>query len=220
MVGTTRFELATSPTPRVRSTRLSHVPTIGLRVTKAGDGGVSYSLKCTRPDPFYARHARLLMARRNILLRQRTAFAEEKLVHLLHQKFLRLARPWLLVADSAERHHRVSPGAHIQRSRRHPLQELAGPAVDHRRHVQRQHSTARARKRARTRHLQFVQRPPQLGNAADAPQQQPAQSVGRARRRGRRLVAEVQDLLRQRKDRPVTADTIGSCCPFSSSYLL
>ncbi len=28
MVGTTRFELATSPTPRVRSTRLSHVPTI------------------------------------------------------------------------------------------------------------------------------------------------------------------------------------------------
>src|ERR1700744_1713751 len=32
MVGTTRFELATSPTPRVRSTRLSHVPTIDLRV--------------------------------------------------------------------------------------------------------------------------------------------------------------------------------------------
>src|SRR5580698_10641760 len=32
MVGTTRFELATSPTPRVRSTRLSHVPTIGLHV--------------------------------------------------------------------------------------------------------------------------------------------------------------------------------------------
>src|SRR5438067_5648268 len=95
MVGTTRFELATSPTPRVRSTRLSHVPTIGLRVTKAGDGGVSYRLKCTRPGPFYARHARLLMARRNILLRQRTAFAEEKLVHLLYQKFLRLARPWL-----------------------------------------------------------------------------------------------------------------------------
>ena len=28
MVGTTRFELATSPTPRVRSTRLSHVPTM------------------------------------------------------------------------------------------------------------------------------------------------------------------------------------------------
>ena len=27
LVGTTRFELATSPTPRVRSTRLSHVPT-------------------------------------------------------------------------------------------------------------------------------------------------------------------------------------------------
>jgi hypothetical protein len=30
MVGTTRFELATSPTPRVRSTRLSHVPTFYL----------------------------------------------------------------------------------------------------------------------------------------------------------------------------------------------
>ena len=31
MVGTTRFELATSPTPRVRSTRLSHVPTCFAR---------------------------------------------------------------------------------------------------------------------------------------------------------------------------------------------
>jgi hypothetical protein len=36
MVGTTRFELATSPTPRVRSTRLSHVPTIGLHVSPGG----------------------------------------------------------------------------------------------------------------------------------------------------------------------------------------
>jgi integrase len=36
MVGTTRFELATSPTPRVRSTRLSHVPTIGLHVSPSG----------------------------------------------------------------------------------------------------------------------------------------------------------------------------------------
>src|SRR5580698_2368910 len=48
MVGTTRFELATSPTPRVRSTRLSHVPTIDLHVIQAGDGGVSCRLKCTR----------------------------------------------------------------------------------------------------------------------------------------------------------------------------
>src|ERR1700730_7531777 len=40
MVGTTRFELATSPTPRVRSTRLSHVPTIALHVIQADNGGV------------------------------------------------------------------------------------------------------------------------------------------------------------------------------------
>src|SRR6266478_6528686 len=54
MVGTTRFELATSPTPRVRSTRLSHVPTIGLRVTQAGDGGVYCSSQCTRLARFDA----------------------------------------------------------------------------------------------------------------------------------------------------------------------
>ena len=36
MVGTTRFELATSPTPRVRSTRLSHVPTCVARVVPGG----------------------------------------------------------------------------------------------------------------------------------------------------------------------------------------
>ena len=35
MVGTTRFELATSPTPRVRSTRLSHVPTCLRQATRA-----------------------------------------------------------------------------------------------------------------------------------------------------------------------------------------
>ena len=34
MVGTTRFELATSPTPRVRSTRLSHVPTSAARAAR------------------------------------------------------------------------------------------------------------------------------------------------------------------------------------------
>ena len=38
MVGTTRFELATSPTPRVRSTRLSHVPTIVAHRPGMGDG--------------------------------------------------------------------------------------------------------------------------------------------------------------------------------------
>src|SRR5580700_8959255 len=37
MVGTTRFELATSPTPRVRSTRLSHVPTC-LEVVRSSCG--------------------------------------------------------------------------------------------------------------------------------------------------------------------------------------
>jgi hypothetical protein len=38
MVGTTRFELATSPTPRVRSTRLSHVPTCVARIVPEDDG--------------------------------------------------------------------------------------------------------------------------------------------------------------------------------------
>src|ERR1700722_6532202 len=49
MVGTTRFELATSPTPRVRSTRLSHVPTLTCTPAQAGDGGVYCRFKCTRP---------------------------------------------------------------------------------------------------------------------------------------------------------------------------
>ncbi len=92
MVGTTRFELATSPTPRVRSTRLSHVPTIGLRVTQAGNGGVYCSSKCTRPTRFQAQS---LVAGRNILLRQRSTFTKEKLVHLLDQKLLRLPSPRL-----------------------------------------------------------------------------------------------------------------------------
>src|ERR1700730_10717905 len=52
MVGTTRFELATSPTPRVRSTRLSHVPTIGLRVIPGGRRRGNCSSKCTRPARF------------------------------------------------------------------------------------------------------------------------------------------------------------------------
>lgn len=45
LVGTTRFELATSPTPRVRSTRLSHVPTevTGGAASKGGAGSISYA---------------------------------------------------------------------------------------------------------------------------------------------------------------------------------
>src|SRR5580693_5757852 len=92
MVGTTRFELATSPTPRVRSTRLSHVPTIVCASSQAGDGGVYCSPKCTRLARFSALS---LMARSNIFLRQRTTLAEEKLIHLLHQKLLCLPRPRL-----------------------------------------------------------------------------------------------------------------------------
>src|ERR1700748_1556233 len=45
MVGTTRFELATSPTPRVRSTRLSHVPTVFRHAAREGDGGVMLHLQ-------------------------------------------------------------------------------------------------------------------------------------------------------------------------------
>src|SRR6185437_10233677 len=48
MVGTTRFELATSPTPRVRSTRLSHVPTMVAHRPGRGDGWGFYMFKCTR----------------------------------------------------------------------------------------------------------------------------------------------------------------------------
>src|ERR1700693_5847977 len=93
MVGTTRFELATSPTPRVRSTRLSHVPTIDLRVAQAGDGGVYCSSQCTRRGPLGGPHS--LVSWSNILFRQRSTFTKEKLVHLLHQKLLRLPRPRL-----------------------------------------------------------------------------------------------------------------------------
>src|ERR1700761_2057782 len=92
MVGTTRFELATSPTPRVRSTRLSHVPTCCLHVSPSGrPAGYPCRFKCTRT----ARSAAQSRGRCDILLRQRAAFAKEKLVHLLHQKLLRLTRPWL-----------------------------------------------------------------------------------------------------------------------------
>src|ERR1035441_5865555 len=47
MVGTTRFDLATSPTPRVRSTRLSHVPTHVSRAAQVGRLRGCYSNKCT-----------------------------------------------------------------------------------------------------------------------------------------------------------------------------
>src|ERR1017187_5461031 len=46
MVGTTRFELATSPTPRVRSTRLSHVPTHVSHAARVGRLRESRSIKC------------------------------------------------------------------------------------------------------------------------------------------------------------------------------
>ena len=64
LVGTTRFELATSPTPRVRSTRLSHVPTVlrapsslkyqfQIWVSVQQEGGrVCYISKCTRDTSF------------------------------------------------------------------------------------------------------------------------------------------------------------------------
>ena len=108
MVGTTRFELATSPTPRVRSTRLSHVPTCVARVAREGHGRVCYEFKCTRASVWIARrlgiqmslpvaNSSALMRGCDVLLGQRAAFAfaEEKAVHLLDQKLLRLARPGL-----------------------------------------------------------------------------------------------------------------------------
>ncbi len=66
---------------------------------------------------------------------------------------------------------------------------------------------------AGNRHLQFVQRPPELGNAADHAQLQPASHQGGARRRRRQHV-QVQDLQRQCQDRQVIrqpTDTIGIC---------
>jgi hypothetical protein len=96
MVGTTRFELATSPTPRVRSTRLSHVPTFVARIVQANDGRVCCSFKCTRTATV-STPADSLVGRRHELFWQRAAFAlaEEEAVHLLHQKILRLSGPWL-----------------------------------------------------------------------------------------------------------------------------
>ena len=50
LVGTTRFELATSPTPRVRSTRLSHVPTCCVSASqKARAGWVQCTPACRCP---------------------------------------------------------------------------------------------------------------------------------------------------------------------------
>src|ERR1700733_11293573 len=94
MVGTTRFELATSPTPRVRSTRLSHVPTV-LHPSAQGGRQRGYLASLSVHDPRPACRSSALVSRSHILLRQRSAFAEEELVHLLHQKILRLARPRL-----------------------------------------------------------------------------------------------------------------------------
>ncbi len=63
MVGTTRFELATSPTPRVRSTRLSHVPTLCALTRRSAAGlflsvheplylvGGTYSFGSAPPSP-------------------------------------------------------------------------------------------------------------------------------------------------------------------------
>ena len=59
-----------------------------------------------------------------------------------------------------------------------------------------------------SRHLQLLQRPSEFRNASDAAQQQPALAKGRARRRPGRHAA-LQDLQRQRPDRPITPATIG-----------
>src|SRR5665213_3426812 len=110
MVGTTRFELATSPTPRVRSTRLSHVPTIGCTSAQAGDGGVCCRAKCTRTE---RTSRRPLLGRSDKFLGQRTALAEEEFVHLLDQKLLRLACPGLqtvLIQQHLLALHPLAPG--------------------------------------------------------------------------------------------------------------
>jgi hypothetical protein len=97
MVGTTRFELATSPTPRVRSTRLSHVPTV-LHPSAQGGRQRGYAASISVHERRPARSPITiprLVSRSNILLRQRSALAEKELIHLFHQKILRLARPRL-----------------------------------------------------------------------------------------------------------------------------
>jgi hypothetical protein len=90
MVGTTRFELATSPTPRVRSTRLSHVPTIVG--TSAQGATAGYVAVLSVHDPVSDNQLR---CRRHKLLWQRTTFSKKELVHLFNQKLLRFARPRL-----------------------------------------------------------------------------------------------------------------------------
>jgi hypothetical protein len=84
-----------------------------------------------------------------------------------------------------------------------------GIQPDHRRrHLQRERRALRARERPRQRLLQFLQRPPQLGDAAHPPQLRPAVPPGRPRR-WRQRPAPLQNLQRQRQDRPLMTDTIG-----------
>src|SRR6266851_2059318 len=92
MVGTTRFELATSPTPRVRSTRLSHVPTVFARQPRrvtAGYVAVLSVHELCGPNPL------CLVGGGYVFLGQGAAFAEEEVVHLLHEELLGFAGPGL-----------------------------------------------------------------------------------------------------------------------------
>src|SRR5260370_5202000 len=102
MVGTTRFELATSPSPRVRSTRLSHVPTVlhpsaqgGQRRGYPACPSVHEASPLRRPRTHAVPSPKSLLRGGYILLRQRSALPIEELVHLLHQELLRLPRPRL-----------------------------------------------------------------------------------------------------------------------------
>jgi hypothetical protein len=104
MVGTGRFELPTPHTPSECSTRLSHVPT-----------RTSSSYECIpAPHRWSWRYRALrtmlhsgqraagggpwlprLFGWRHVVLREPGALTEEVMLHLLHQKLLRLRRPRL-----------------------------------------------------------------------------------------------------------------------------
>src|SRR5664279_1743027 len=114
MVGTTGFEPATSPTPRVRSTRLSHVPTLAeLREglpkctrrqgypTSAPPRGGDGLAEVVRQSPGKAK-ARPVPSPRSWLCGRRYVFlgllatrTEEKLIHLFDEEALSFLGPGL-----------------------------------------------------------------------------------------------------------------------------
>jgi len=97
---------------------------------------------------------------------------------------------------------RSDSGAHVQWIGGDSRRVLGAGPEDRRRHLQRQCRAAPSRQRARERDIQFLQRHAELRAAAYAAELQPAVRTGRAGWWRERKPA-LQDLQRQRQDRPV-----------------